>query len=443
ALRPGTRYVLKGAFRLEGAQGLEIRRAGQSWRFEGPSEPGSWQSFGREFQTSDQEYWLGRLELRRIGDGTLWIKDLSLTETGGGVELLWEADVNRPRRGIYNPVDCCWLDRIVEAAEQKGIYLMPCLFTRDLYMSDLSKDPSPPYDRAIRDAKHLLRYAAARWGYSAHIAAWEYFNEIDPGLPTDRFYREMAQYLDEVDVHGHLRTTSTWHPSARDLKLECLDIGQLHHYMRLPSENDERDEVAVILEKSRFLRQHGPAKPVLIGEFGLATSKWALSDYMKQDTEGVHFHNCLWASAFAGSSGTALFWWWELLDQQDAYRHYRPLAECLRQVSFAGLQTSTATARPESIRVLGYQGPRQAYLWLADRRASWWNRVVENRPPEEIRQAELKLDGLNPGPYSVQWRDTWDANLRREDTVTATSSGLTLAVPPFRADIACLLQQRL
>ena len=153
-----------------------------------------------------------------------------------------------------------------------------------------------------------MRYAIARWGYSTHIAAWEYFNEINPGLPTNRFYTEVGDFLEKTDIYHHLRTTSTWHPSAKDCRHRRLDIGQLHHYMRPEIKEEFKDEVAVILDKAEFLRTHAPNKPVLIGEFGLATAKWGFSEHMKKDTEGAHFHNSLWASAFAGPSGTAMFW---------------------------------------------------------------------------------------------------------------------------------------
>jgi hypothetical protein len=75
---------------------------------------------------------------------------------------------------------------------------------------------------------------------------------------------------------------------------------------------------------------------------------------MKKDTEGVHFHTSLWASAFSGVSGTAMFWWWELLDQQNDYRHYKPLSAFLSNVCFAGLRQTDAEISNGQLRVLGY-----------------------------------------------------------------------------------------
>jgi hypothetical protein len=432
-LRPKTRYALAGRLKTDGCQALRLQVGNNDWQVPVTSD---WQTFRREFVTGDNERWLGRVALSLVGAGTIWLDALSLKEAEGGPELLWEADVNWPIRGYYNPLDCFLLDQLVEAAEHSGVYLMLCSITRDLYMNALSKVDSPEYRLATEDAKKFLRYAVARWGYSTSVAAWEYWNEMDPGKPTDRFYAEVGNYLAQTDIYNHLRTTSTWAPSARDCRHPQIDIAQTHHYMR-PDDNDFKDEVESIIRQTRFLRENAPEKPALIGEFGLADAKWGLSNYMKQDREGVHFHNCLWASAFAGCSGTAMFWWWELLDQQDAYRHYKPLATFLANVSPAGLRQTTATTSEPRLRILGQQANDRAYLWLANRQATWWNLVVEKRQPEPIDSATITVAGLDPHSYTVLWWDTHEGEPMSRQTVTADQGRLQLAVPPFTGDLAC------
>jgi len=390
--------------------------------------------------TGPEERWLGRMSLRTSGNGTVYLDGLSLKEVGGGAELLWEADVNRPRRGVYNQLDCFLLDKVVESAEKNGIYLMLCLITRDLYMKALSDDGGAEYEQAIEDAKKLMRYAVARWGYSTSVAAWEYFNEIDPGQPTDRFYAEVGRYLAAIDVYGHLRTTSTWSPSAKDCRHEQIDVAQVHHYMRLGTKADYKDEVAVVIDRTAFLRRHAPNKPVLIGEFGLATERWGLSEAMRRDAGSVHFQASLWASAFSGNSGTALFWWWDQLDRHDAYRHYRPLADFLSDVSFAGLEHVATTIDHGRVRVLGYRGKDRAYLWLADSRATWWNLVEEKQTPEEIQDAELEIAGLAPGEYLVQWWDTGWGKIIQQQSVKVANSPLRLTAPSFSRDMACKIK---
>lgn len=433
ALKPQTSYVLSGRVRMEDGAALRIRVGGADSTV--PAGSGR-QRFEVRFRTARDEYWLGRTTFQLAGAGKAWLDEISLKEVGGGPKLLWEADVNRPVRGRYNPLDCYLLDQIVEAAEEEGIYLMLCLITRDLYMDDLSNEDSGPYRKAIEDVEKLMRYAMARWGYSTSVAAWEYFNEMDPGKPTDQFYAEVGKYLARIDPYRHLRTTSTWHPSARDCRHPHIDVAQEHHYMR-PDDDDFRDEVESIVRQSRWLREHAPGKPALIGEFGLATPKWGLSDYMKRDTEGVHFHNCLWASAFSGVSGTAMFWWWEHMDQQDAYRHYKPLSAFLANLPPHGLEPTTAAASDPRIRLLGYQSDNRAALWLVHCDATWWNVVVEQRDSEPIDSAVVTLPGLTPGSYTVLWWDTWEGDPIRRDTIVLKGEVLEISVPPFTRDVAC------
>jgi len=442
ALRPKTQYVLTGRFMADGPVGLQVKVERDSDRplFDAAAK-GQWRKFTLEFVTGANDFWLGSIVFSLVGSGSIWLDNLSLKETAGGAELLGEADVNRPTKGVYNQIDCFMLDQLVETAERNPIYLMLCIITRDLYMKSLSDDQSPEYQRAIDDAKKLMRYVVARWGYSTSVAAWEYFNEIDPGLPTDRFYTEVGEYLEQVDIYHHLRTTSTWHPSAKDCRHPQLDIAQLHHYMRPGTKENYRDEVAVVLDKVRFLREHAPDKPVLIGEFGLATPKWGLSEYMKQDEQAVHFHNSLWASAFAGASGTAMLWWWDQLDRQDAYGHYRPLATFLADICLQGLHQIRARASEKRLRLLGYQGDDRAYVWLFDTQATWWNLVTEKQQPAEIKEATIEIEGLRPGSYYVQWWHTHEGVAIKKERVSLTKGALRISVPPFRRDIACKLEK--
>jgi hypothetical protein len=263
---------------------------------------------------------------------------------------------------------------------------------------------------------------------------------MDPGKPTESFHARLRGYLDRVDIYEHLLTTSTWHPSARDCESDQLDIAQLHHYLR-PSEDDFADEVSAIVRKTAFLRKHAPRKPALIGEFGLATDKWGLSDYMKQDTEGIHVHNSLWASVFAGNSGTAMFWWWDQLDRQDAYRHYRALSLYLADVSFAGLTTVQTRVGADAVQVLGYRGDDRAYLWFFNSSATWWNLVAQKERPGMVYETTVELDGLVPGVYHVEWWGTREGKAIQTERIVAQEGTLRVTVPSFHGDIACKIRR--
>ena len=440
AVRPGTRYVLSGKLRT-GATDTGVKLSAGSLDCGPPlrgERPDAWVRFERPFETGAEQRFIDQIVLRLDGGGMAWLDELSLREAADGAELLWEAAIRDPIRGFYNPADCFMLDKIVEAAESKGLYLQLCLVTRDLYMNSLKDEQSGEYAQAVRDAKNLLRYSVARWGYSTHLAAWEYFNEIDPRLPTDRFYDELGAYLEQIDVYRHLRTTSTWSPSPKDWKHPRLDIAETHHYIRPADKEQGHDEVAVVLQRIGLLREHAPRRPALLGEFGLAEDNWQRSPYMKQDAALVHFHNSLWSSALSGASGTAMFWWWELLDPMDAYPHYSPLAKFMADVPLdSGRNATAAQVTGANVRVVGLQGRDRAYLWLFNSQATWWNQVVQKQTTGQVTSARLEIPQLATGTYRVVWWDTDRGTVLAKREVKLGTGNLAVEVPGFSNDIAC------
>jgi len=439
ALKPNITYVLSGRLLLENPLKVIIERNGTPLgEAISLGEQGRWIPFKREFTTSQNEWFLGSIRLRKEWEGKLWLADLSLKEKGDGVELLWEGDVNRPVMGFYNQVDCFMLDEIVSLAEIYGIHLQLCLLTRNLYMDKLKDENSPEYDEAIRYAKKLLRYAVARWGYSTSVVSWEYWNEQDPNLPTERFYNEMGSYLEKIDPYRHLRATSAWAPAPRDWTNRKLDVADLHWYLR-PNWNELwKDAVGAVQERAQLLRKYAGEKPALLSEFGLADEQWRLSPYMEKDEKLLHFHDALWTSALSGLSGTAMFWWWEKLDEMNAYRHYKPLSIFISDVLFtSGLQPINAQTSDEAIRVIGSQGKDRAFLFLSDKEASWYSVVVEKMKPRKREGVSIIINGLSPGKYKVQWFDTYEGRVLEVKISEAKERTLQISAPPFLRDIAC------
>lgn len=445
ALKPSTRYRLSGFVRLEGDAELWVDfDPGLGGALAARGEARERTGFSREFAAGPGQHWLGSLRFRLEGDGAAWLDGLSLKEAAGGPELLWEADLERPLPGAYNLLDAYLLDRIVEAAEREGLRLQLCVLTRDLYMKSLADERSPEYAAATRAAKNLLRYAVARWGASASVATWEYFNELDPGLPAGRFYDAVGAHLEAVDPWRHLRATSTWHPSPRDWKHPRLDVADMHFYIRPEDEKKHRDEVEALLDRARFLREGAPGKPALLSEFGIATEKWAFRPETRGDAELIHFHNALWASALSGLSGTAHFWWWEELDRMECYPHYRPLAAFLADVPFGleRLEPVAAEASPEGLRVVGLAGEGKGWAWIQDRRSTWLG--GKSRPePSEVRGATLRVRGCAEGTWWVEWWGTRSAGRLGETRAAAGPDGvLAVEVPPFERDVAAKILRR-
>lgn len=446
ALNASTAYELAVVVRSETGTALEVHRSGQLLGTPARSpKPDSWHRWTQRFTTGTDEWWLGDLTLRIAGPGRVWIRQLSLREAHGGPELLEEADPSRPGRGFYDQRDSFLLDRLVLAAEQHGIRLQLCLFTRDHYMENLSDPDSAAYSQALDDAKNLLRYVVARWSYSPAILGWEYFNEIDPGKPLDRFHRELGSFLVQTDPYRRPRTTSAWGPAPAHWIHPDLDLAELHWYLRPAWGPLWQDEVLAVLDRTALLRQHAPGRPALLAEFGLANDRWGLSPHMERDREGVHIHNSLWASTFSGLSGTAMFWWWEKFDQMDAYQHYRPLARFVADIPFLAtqLQPLTTTTQTQRCRVLAWQSADTADGWIVPPEAAWYRRVVEAQPAPRAANERLTLTGLRAGDYAVRWFDPWSGEFTGQATTAATAGdSLEVAIPAFTRDIAFRIRRQ-
>ena len=443
-LRPGVRYVLSATLSSADGARVEIATGREPLHEEPLAVPaGRWTSFRATFTQPGGSRWLSAPVLRLKTPGTVYLKQLSLREAGGGPDLLWEADPNEPIMGHYNQVDCFLLDKVLEAAERHGIRIQFCLFTRDRYMGLLRDPESAEYAEAIRYGKNLLRYSVGRWGYSTSMASWEYFNELNPGLPTNHFYRELGQYLEEIDPYGHPRATSAWHDSPRDWQHPQLDIPQMHWYLRPDKEDNYVYEVDAILARCRNLLENSTGKPAMMGECGLATRKWGISELMKQDEDLIHFHNMLWATSLSGLCGTGMLWWWEELDTRDAYHHYRPLAAFLPDDPFARAHLAPVEIEvsDERVRPVALGGEGYAAFWLQNREASWKHLVVEGREPTSVAGLRVQLPGLDPGRYRVEWWDTWQGRVTGSEEVRADGD-LTLEVPAFTRDIACRIARR-
>ncbi len=441
AVKPATAYRLAGRLFSKQSASLAIAIDGAAAAPVACRGTGQWEAFELRATTRAEQHWVNGIALRlREAGGEVLLDGLSLREEKDGIELLSQAEVNRPIEGSYDETDSRFFDEVLASAEKHGLALEVTFVTRDLYMARLSKEDSPEYAAAITAIKNLARYFVARWGYSTSVGTWEYFNEMDPGKPLDRFYRELKAHFAEIDPYRHPIATSAWSPCPRDWAHPALDTADMHFYLRPTLGAAFKDAAASVAERASFLRARADGKPALLAEFGLAGDKWELSDYMRKDKDYLHGHDALWATTMAGLAGASMSWWWEDFDRMDLYRHYAPLAAFVADIPF-----TTASFAPRAWReadpALHAQalcGERLTCLWLSDPAASWWNVVVEGRAPAHIANAAVTIPDLPEGAYRIQWWDTYAGKCIREDTRTL-AKGERLQVPPFTRDIAAKL----
>jgi hypothetical protein len=275
--------------------------------------------------------------------------------------------------GVYDLERAARIDRVFEAARDNGIYLKlsfdvhdawrasgwwakspynatrggPCASPNDLYTSPQAWD----------FYRKRVRYAAARWGYSTNMMAWEPVAELDGATVlggiegwgyTRRaggeqvsamltgFLRKLAAYLKTVDPYDRLFTTSYGGDTSDDAhwSLPEVQYTQIHCY-------DSADPSDTLSRWARDLTSRYN-KPMMVTEFGPGTEGPAPGI----DPEGINLHNGIWASLLSGSAGSALNWNWEFIDAFGWYRHFPPL-----RTFVTGIDWPRAGFRPADLDV--------------------------------------------------------------------------------------------
>lgn len=387
-----------------------------------------------------QEYYVSRdlNVVARAGEGSFTGFPLETQATGLGrydLESAWRLDYVTDlceRLDVYWQLTfemTVWWQRQLKYRWGRNPYNAenggPCVAPHDYFTSAAAKDL----------VRRRLRYSVARWGWTANLAAWELWNEVDNNEGFDSeacagWHNEMGDYLKSIDPWKHLITTS-W----RDRKMFALpqiDIVQGHSYF-----GAEYDAAQYSLQDTDHLMR-GFNKPFFFGEQGIEGP-------VNVDPKGKHFHDTLWATALSGAAGTGLYWWWHnYIDTYNLYHHYTPLANFLKDVDWAARRwTTVSLSRPNlpvSLNVYGLAAADRALIWIHDPLAF---RVVDGKPVQGPSQhsATCNVVGLADGAYQVEWYDTSSSRILRRDTasvdhLTHFGYGLELKPPEFWGDIA-------
>lgn len=193
--------------------------------------------------------------------------------------------------GIYSQEAAAEQDSILALCEANNIFLQLTIFQHGMFSENVNSNWNDnPYKstnggpltsaeqffynaQAKARTKKLLRYIVARWGYSAHLFAWELFNEVNftgvhpnqsaqwyPGVKT--WHDEMGQYIKSVDAFNHPVTTSTDESQLTDFDLLTgLDNVQYHLYNTSLLSTQESKDKRILAEMTRV--------GLVNGEYGL------------------------------------------------------------------------------------------------------------------------------------------------------------------------------
>lgn len=262
----------------------------------------------------------------------------------------------------FNPGGIRRMDEFIDLAQSLGLYIMLALDSHNALIINNQWEinnynianggpaatPTEFFtlDEAKARYKNRLRYLVARWGYSTHIAAWEFFNEIDNAVFTSspeneeiipqsvvtQWHDEMISYLKSIDPYRHIVTTSVSHRDIAGMNdLASIDLNQKHIYKHTELIRPEIDA---------YIKKHN--KPYVIGEFAYEWD-WnldfsAFAAEMDQD-----YKRGLWYGLFSPTPILPMTWWWEFFDQRKMTPYFKGVREIGDRMLAAGVGSFKAT----------------------------------------------------------------------------------------------------
>ncbi|KQN36122.1 hypothetical protein ASE92_08280 [Pedobacter sp. Leaf41] len=258
--------------------------------------------------------------------------------------LDWKSGINNKRytnsSAYFNPSAIAKMDRLVNLSDSLGLYIMLTLGPGSynakngryqVSTAEFFKDP-----KAKKQYYNRLRFIVARWGYSAAIGAWEFFNEIDnvqfrdknnpiPAEDIVQWHKEMAEYLKKIDPFNHLVTTSISHRDLKGLNsISDIDFNQKHIY-----KNNRALPTTIVNYTHEF------SKPYVIGEYGYEYDWSKNFDLFAQEMDS-DFKRGLWYGLFSPTPILPLSWWWEYFDNRGTDTYIRKVRTIQDRMMMAG-----------------------------------------------------------------------------------------------------------
>ncbi len=389
----------------------------------------------------------------------VWMSSWSL-----GLE--WTAGVSGYHgAGDYHMGNAWELDRVIELAEQYGIYIN-LVFN---YHGRVSSWCDPewhlhPYNKvtpggwltmpleffsdpkAIDMQKRFIRYTHARWGWAPVIFGYELFSEInltgheshhkthfDPSVVE--WCRILGRYVKEIDHYGHLVSAHVSNDykflNPKICEMPEMDINTLDAY-----HHGQPETIIPLLSQTAKANTYG--KPILITEFGGSPMAAGREHLMAEQ------HAALWAGVCTPISGTPMLWWWQVIDENNLYSRYKAIREFMKDVDprdTAANEVKTKLALTDE--KTGDKSMLALFNAICTTSASsgrgYIYPVKFPRSDEEGpdgKGLKIYIEGVRSGVYRVAFYETRTGTQIRKFDVRAEEDYIGIPVPAFKSDIA-------
>ncbi|MFO7936916.1 MAG: DUF5060 domain-containing protein [Kiritimatiellia bacterium] len=384
-----------------------------------------------------------------------WSLGLEWTEGTGGYH----------GAGDYHMGNAWELDRVIDLAEKNGIYIN-LVFN---YHGRISSWCDPewhlhPYNKktpggwlkmpleffsdpkAVRMQKRFIRYTQARWGWSPSVFAYELCSELNlTGHETHHktnfepcvveWCRTLGKYIKEIDPYRHLVSVHV----SNDYKFLNPEISGMKEmdFNTLDAYHNTRPE-AIIPLVSKTAAANTYNKPILITEFGGSPMAAGLEHLITEQ------HAALWAGICTPLSGTPMFWWWQIIDENDLYSRYKAVAEFMKGIDPRDSAAKQVNTKLElSDEESGDKKLLKQYraICTASRTAGRgyiYPRTFPRRKAEKTRIQGLKIfiDGVQSGIFRIAFHDTETGRETRRFDIRSEEGYIGIPVPVFTNDCA-------
>jgi hypothetical protein len=358
--------------------------------------------------------------------------------------------------GRYNQENAWRLDYVVDKAEDLGVYLQVALTTFG-HWSIVEKEgdwPASPYSKVNGGPlnkpwefwsdepsqemyQRMVRYVMARWGYSRGIASWEMSNEVDLVSEYAKHKEEVrdwhlrcAKTIRRFDPNPHMLTTNFAQASREEMILSLPEISY-------SSTNHYRVNIVEEMRRKIFPQKAEFRKPAIMTECG--------QDFRGSTPESTvrYLHIGLWSTYMMPFGASGMPWWWDFIDDRNLYHLFTPLTRFAEGEDRRnrGLEMTDGVAehdpgrRVEGLSVLALRNNHEGYFWVYEEglERSEGDALFEPYPREGTG---LRIGGLRPGRYQVEFWDTWEGGKRSELTAEVKDGTLRAPIPTFTSDIA-------
>ncbi|MDO4629890.1 MAG: hypothetical protein Q4C70_11960, partial [Planctomycetia bacterium] len=388
-----------------------------------------------------------------------------LSENGGNYARVWlgmpQFDIETERPGHFDAQKIENVHRLLDLASRYGIRLKFCLehfrnlgdspvwndgkvtFSKRLYHGEVAQKMS---DFTLSDAGRNAYLARTRkyidlFGSHPAVFGWELWNEVNCIPNADVWTEFMLARVTEMNPNqlvfqslGSFDSPAQFERYRTHTKMRQNTLLQVHRYLdpgaKLPICQAPMDVLAA--DCATTVRAWGVRKPILVTELGAVRACHAgPSELYEMDTEGVLFHDILFAPFFAGAAAPGHCWHWHVyLEQHDLWRHVGRFSEAVRGVNPVSEQFQPFYEEQNGLRIYGLRGEKTVLVWIRDAENDSQRELIEKKPVETRKDVKITIsENYTPrtGTHRPTRLDIYHPWEDRHETVPLPASA---TIPP-------------